>query len=128
MGGEALHRRDQEAPGVGFQQETLGAGFQDLAHQGGGVVHGEDQDFGARNAGADLAGGLDPVHHRQRVVEHDDVRTGGQRLIDRFLAVPASPTTSQPACASRIARTPDRTTSWSSAIRMRVIARSLGTA
>jgi hypothetical protein len=39
------------------------------------------------------------------------------------LPVSASPTTSQPSSASKIDRTPDRTTSWSSAIKMRVIAR-----
>ena len=40
------------------------------------VVHGEDQDLDAGHPGPDLPGRLDPVHHRQRVVEDHDVRAG----------------------------------------------------
>jgi formylglycine-generating enzyme len=87
VGGEALHGRDQEFSRVRLQQEALGARLQDLSHQSGRVVHGEDQDLGAGHAGADLSGRFDPVQHRKRIVEDNNVRTGGQRLVDRVLAV-----------------------------------------
>src|SRR5262245_5231379 len=50
-------------------------------------MHGKDQDFGARQASADLAGGLGAVDDRHRVVQQHDVRLRLERLADGLFAI-----------------------------------------
>ena len=87
MGGQALHRRDQELPGIGLEQEAAGARLQSLTDQAVRVVHGEDQHLCHGQTASDLASGLDPVHQRQSMVEDHDIGPCGKIPIDGFLAV-----------------------------------------
>jgi hypothetical protein len=53
--------------GVRFQEEATGACFEGVSQQRIGIVHGKDQDFGFRDAIANLACRLDPVEQGQFV-------------------------------------------------------------
>src|SRR5262245_35872989 len=50
-------------------------------------MHGEDQDFGPWQSGADLAGGLRTVDDRHRVIQQHDIRQCFKRLADGFFTV-----------------------------------------
>jgi hypothetical protein len=81
-----LHRRDQVAPGVGFQHVAPRAGVDDLADRLLRLMHGQDEDFAARHRLEDLARGIEPVQLRHADVEDHDVRDQSLRLLDRLSA------------------------------------------
>ena len=65
---QRLHGGDQVVVGVGLEQVAPRARRQDVLHDGLAVVHGEDQNLGARRARPDRPRRLDAVLDRQRLL------------------------------------------------------------
>src|SRR5215208_1917025 len=118
---QCLNRGDQKAAGVGFEEKSARTGLEHVPDEGIRVVHREDQDLDSRKPGADLPRRLNAVERRQAKIENGDVRAGSERKLDGLFAVGSFRDDLPTPCDCRIARNPARTTSWSSAIRIRVI-------
>ena len=73
--------------GVSLEQITARSCFQEILNERLAVVHRENEDFGLGQPGTDLAGRLDAVNQRQRVVEHSNIRLSLDRLADGVFAV-----------------------------------------
>ena len=82
-----LDRGEQILIGVGLEQERARAGLQQFADEGLAVVHGEDQDLGLRDGGANLAGDFEAIHERERIVHDRDVRLRLHGFGDGVLSV-----------------------------------------
>src|SRR5829696_2488757 len=119
--GECLNGGDEKAASIGLKKESTRTGLEHVPDEGIRVVHREDQDLDSREPGADLPRRLNAVERRKAKIENGDVRAGSDGKLDRLLAVGSFRDDLQPACDCRIVRNPARTTSWSSAIRIRVI-------
>ena len=98
---------------------------QRLAHQLLALVHGEDAHPGPRQLAPGLPRRLHPVQLGQRQGEHRHVRARRQRQRHRLAPVGGLGDDRQPGRASSSARSPRRTTSWSSASRIRISPPSL---
>jgi hypothetical protein len=104
-----------------FQQKCPGAGFEGLLNEDIAVMHREDQDFSFYLPLLYAPCDLNSVDQRQRIIDDCNVRLVVNDKRYGILPVVGSATTSQPMCVSKVARRPDRTTSWSSTITMRFV-------
>jgi hypothetical protein len=104
-----------------FQQKCPGAGFEGLLNEDIAVMHREDQDFSFYLPPLYAPCDLNSVDQRQRIIDDCNVRLVVNDKRYGILPVVGSATTSQPMCVSKVARRPDRTTSWSSTITMRFV-------
>src|SRR5215207_10549466 len=118
---QCLNRRDQKAAGVGFEEKSARTGLEHVPDEG--IVSCivkiristlESLKRICRVASTPLSVG----RPKSRTATSGRVASASSTA---SLPSEASATTSQPACDCRIARNPARTTSWSSAIRIRVI-------
>ena len=118
---DAAQERGDLLGRLGLQQVARGArpdrGKQVLLRVG----RGEHDDLGRRGALADLRQRRETVHAGHREVEEDDVRLQLRGRASMASAPSsASPTTSNPCCASR-AESASRVSGWSSTMRTRSV-------
>ena len=87
VSGQRGNGLEQVALRIGLEQIAARAGVEDVEDQILILVPREDEDLGSWKPPAQMLGDLDPVHQRQSVLEHGNVRLRGDGFEDGLLAV-----------------------------------------